>query len=835
MCLAAVLLYPLIGKRIGRRLVHLRQTPPALQLVETAQAAPMPEPAKAVFRLHCGPSAIPSVSTGATVHPELMPPDLIGKVVVRGAGALRMATPAGCSFLKGGQQNENTAFLEFSGRGVGELFDVSTSGSVSFTIQSTLSFAERLAVAPQGSHQYRQVFDVYEETANQMGLSITPHEGFLALIYAVGPASSGYYFVPKGQEDQFFGKGVTLKVKIAWDGRGMSQLLLNGKVVESRPYTRSRPVWSATSSFSIGSRDQHEFSGGYFSFPDILTDFTVESSGAYKDTVPPQLSWRFPASGQKFAGSVILHADASDDDGIARVRFLADGAPVCTTLSYPYICFWDTHSLTPGPHTVVAEAADTAGNITRKELAVTTDAGPTADREPPAPVPSLFTVELRAKLIRIAWLPATDNVGVTQYRVYRDRSPVGTVSAEGSQKQQRVLFSDSAVESGHSYTYQVEALDAAGNAAPLSAPLTLTAAGGNVLHVGPGQQYALPCAAILAARPGDTVEIDAAGNGSYDGDVCGWNTDNVTIRGVNGRPRIESRGRNASGKGVWVIAGRGNTVENIEISGATAGDRNGAAIRVEGPDTTIRHAYFHHNQNGILVAPGPGSLLIEFSEFAYNGDGSGQTHNLYVNAIERLIFRYNYSHHVKIGHLLKSRALESDILYNRLTDETGTASYEMDFPNAGRVYVVGNIVQQSAKTDNFNIVSCGLEGLHPNSPNTLYFVNNTVVNDRADGNFFLVAPPLKVFAVNNIFAGGKTGLGLPPGAVKINNLTTDPGFVNPAALDYRLKPGSAARGAAVDPGPALGGAPSLKPEFVYTHPTGASQLKPGTKGNIGAF
>ena len=48
-----------------------------------------------------------------------------------------------------------------------------------------------------------------------------------------------------------------------------------------------------------------------------------------------------------------------------------------------------------------------------------------------------------------------------------------------------------------------------------------------VLRVGPGQQYLTPCSAIDAAVAGDTIQIDAAGN--YDGDVCGWTTNDLTI------------------------------------------------------------------------------------------------------------------------------------------------------------------------------------------------------------------------------------------------------------------------------------------------------------------
>jgi hypothetical protein len=73
------------------------------------------------------------------------------------------------------------------------------------------------------------------------------------------------------------------------------------------------------------------------------------------------------------------------------------------------------------------------------------------------------------------------------------------------------------------------------------------------LQVGPGKTYAKPCLAIAAAAAGDTIEVDAAGN--YAGDSCGWTKDNLTVRGVNGRAKIDATGVTLSnGKGIFVIA-----------------------------------------------------------------------------------------------------------------------------------------------------------------------------------------------------------------------------------------------------------------------------------------
>ncbi|HEX8887506.1 MAG TPA: hypothetical protein VF797_23755, partial [Noviherbaspirillum sp.] len=74
------------------------------------------------------------------------------------------------------------------------------------------------------------------------------------------------------------------------------------------------------------------------------------------------------------------------------------------------------------------------------------------------------------------------------------------------------------------------------------------AASAATISVGPGKTFSAPCVAFGAARDGDIVEIDATG--SYVGDVCGIYPSNLTIRGVNGRPKIDAGGRNSMGKGI---------------------------------------------------------------------------------------------------------------------------------------------------------------------------------------------------------------------------------------------------------------------------------------------
>jgi hypothetical protein len=358
------------------------------------------------------------------------------------------------------------------------------------------------------------------------------------------------------------------------------------------------------------------------------------------------------------------------------------------------------------------------------------------------------------------------------------------------------------------------------------------------LQVGPGKRYARPCAAILRASRGDTIEIDTAGN--YDGDVCGWSTNNLTIRGVGpGRAVIKAAGKDREGKGIWVIAGNDTTVENIEFAGAIVSDGNGAGIRQEGTNLKVRNCYFHDNQEGILAGDDPKStVLVEFSEFARNGTDDGSSHNIYVNHVAKLIFRYNYSHQSIEGHLLKSRAAENVIVYNRLTDEpTGTGSYELDLPNGGKSFIIGNLIEQGPKTENNTILTYMEEGSDRRDPDRqLFVINNTFVNDcpLGDNIFVFIGKDDSRPAIieNNIFAG--PGLVTnQPGALFKSNFIGNPQFVDADGFNFHLRSGSPAINAGSDT--VIGDGLLLAPQFQYVHPACAEGRGSVGKVDIGAY
>jgi Right handed beta helix region len=326
------------------------------------------------------------------------------------------------------------------------------------------------------------------------------------------------------------------------------------------------------------------------------------------------------------------------------------------------------------------------------------------------------------------------------------------------------------------------------------------------------------------AKDGDIVEVDA---GDYLRDVATWTQNDLTLKAVNGRARLIAQGAAAESKGIWVVRGGNVTVKGFDFTGATVPDQNGAGIRLEKGNLRVEDCRFLDNENGILTGGHGGSTLeILNSEFGRNGFGDGRSHNLYVGAIAQLKVTGSYFHHAKSGHLLKSRAAKNLIFYNRLTDEVGgTASYELEFPNGGLAYVMGNVIQQSSTTENPTVVSFGAEGYRTET-NRLYLINNTLIDMRPQGGQFLrVKPGAEIWAINNLLLG-KGGLEVGgPGNYKNNyNVDLDE-FVLAVREDFHLKPGSKLMGKAVTVNPVDG--IDLRPTAEYEHPRSVRTIMGG--------
>ena len=343
-----------------------------------------------------------------------------------------------------------------------------------------------------------------------------------------------------------------------------------------------------------------------------------------------------------------------------------------------------------------------------------------------------------------------------------------------------------------------------------------------IIRVGPDREVKTLSAASKLLKERGTIEVDA---GEYRADVAVWKQKNLTLRAVGGRVKLIASGAAAEGKGIWVIRGGKIEVDGFDFLDASVRDRNGAGIRLDRGHLVVRNSTFTNNENGILTGSDKESILeIENCEFGNNGFGDGRSHNLYVGAIKRLLVTGSYFHHARVGHLLKSRAAENHIFYNRLTDEIGgRASYELEFPNGGIAYVVGNVIQQGSLTENPHIISYAAEG-YKWTDNELYLINNTLVDNRPSNGIFLriKAGNATVRAINNLLVGQGNLETAAPGEYK-NNINIEWNeFAFAQREDYRLRGTSKLIGKGVNPGTA--NRIDLRPKKEYRHPRGTALI-----------
>ncbi len=216
-------------------------------------------------------------------------------------------------------------------------------------------------------------------------------------------------------------------------------------------------------------RGNNSFGPGAFSDPFSFT--TV----AAPDTEPPSQPQNLTSPSQT-GTTVDLVWDASTDNvGVSHYNIYQDGFFIGSESSTNHTAT----DLTPATsYDFQVSALDAAGNeslLSEPPLSVTTldTIDPTAPGTPTLDSKTDVTVS-------ISWTAATDNVGVTEYRVFRDGALAGTVAAPTTS------FIDSGLAPATTYTYHVTALDAAGNESLASGTLDVTTDPGPeaTIHVG---------------------------------------------------------------------------------------------------------------------------------------------------------------------------------------------------------------------------------------------------------------------------------------------------------------------------------------------------------------
>ncbi len=397
----------------------------------------------------------------------------------------------------------------------------------------------------------------------------------------------------------------------------------------------------------------------------------------------------------------------------------------------------------------------------------------------------------------------------------------------------------------------------------LTAIIMAMSANATTWHVGATQTYTAMSQVKPLVQNNDTVLIDA---GVYLNDPVKWDKKNLYFKGIgNSKPIMRwNAGDIPNGKGIWVfeLAGTSDNpkIENIVFDGARVSDGdggNGAGIRFQAKDITIKNCVFKNCQNGILEGNGSitnSNVVITDTEFDNNGyevignaTHSGYEHHLYISASADTFWLQNCYLHNPRGEAnsVKTRAQRSFILYNKISEENGQGSWEINIAQGGLSIIMGNIIVQGVNSINHGMISYDAA---TNAIQDFYFINNTVINKYVGNNkYFNISPTsgINTFKVyNNLFASnaGSSNTFMAGTVSVLDSLKNwqalnynSVGFQNPSADDYYLPSGSSIP---VDKGTNVGVASngfSLTPKYYYNMGANLTRTTFGSAIDLGAF
>ena len=163
--------------------------------------------------------------------------------------------------------------------------------------------------------------------------------------------------------------------------------------------------------------------------------------------------------------TVAIQAEAASATEVAKVWFTLDGVTVSTDTESPYEFSWPITGANNGAHSWSATAFDAMGNSSSTVgVPVTVDIDVTAPSVPT----SVQALTVTSSTVSFSWIPSTDNVGVTGYRIRRASSVIATVPGGGA------AFTESGLSPNTSYAYAVLSFDAAGNESAYTPDLVIT-------------------------------------------------------------------------------------------------------------------------------------------------------------------------------------------------------------------------------------------------------------------------------------------------------------------------------------------------------------------------
>jgi len=186
---------------------------------------------------------------------------------------------------------------------------------------------------------------------------------------------------------------------------------------------------------------------------------------ALSDATPPTVTMSSPSGGVLF-GSILVAASASDNIGVAGVKFLLDNSPLgAEDTAAPYELTWPTATASNGTHSLTAVARDAAGNQSSTIVSVT------VSNDTTAPTVTLTSPGAGATVSGTVMVTATasDDIEVIGVQFKLDGVPLGP---EDTAAPYEVTWTTTGAANG-AHTLTAVARDPAGHATTATAGVTV--------------------------------------------------------------------------------------------------------------------------------------------------------------------------------------------------------------------------------------------------------------------------------------------------------------------------------------------------------------------------
>jgi len=190
------------------------------------------------------------------------------------------------------------------------------------------------------------------------------------------------------------------------------------------------------------------------------------------DTAAPTAPSNMAATASSSTQIGLSWTASTDNVGVTSYRIERCSGANCTSFAQiatsATATFADSGLTGSTSYSYRVRAIDAAGNLSAYSNIATASTSAAADTQAPTAPSNLMVAASSTMQISLTWNGATDNVGVTGYRIERCSGASCTSFAQIGTTTGSTSFNDTGLAASTSYSYRVRAADAAGNLSPYS-------------------------------------------------------------------------------------------------------------------------------------------------------------------------------------------------------------------------------------------------------------------------------------------------------------------------------------------------------------------------------